>query len=107
MSLGARLRYLRWKSGKTLSEQSRNLKVSLNTVHRWEQNKIVPRGSSLERLAEYFGVPPMFLLSNSKNNALSKKIEQELLTMFREMPEGNKFKTLKYAKRMSLSEECE
>ena len=100
MSLGEKLRNLRMKTKKTLSEQSRLLRVSMNSVYRWEHDLAVPRKPMLRTMADYYGVPMDWLLSESASASLVSEIEQNLLGMFRKLPDNSRYKVLGYVERM-------
>ncbi|MDR2571894.1 MAG: helix-turn-helix domain-containing protein [Oscillospiraceae bacterium] len=100
MSLGEKLRNLRLKTKKTLSEQSKLLKVSMNSVYRWEHDLTVPRKPMLKLMAEYYGVPIDWLLSDGSSASLVSEIELNLLGMFRKLSDNNRFKVLGYVERM-------
>ena len=104
MSLGEKLRSLRQKSKKTLQEQSAILGVSMNSVYRWEHDLAVPRKPVLKLLADHYNVPLDWLLSESAAASLVSELEQKLLSMFRKLPENNKYKVLGYVERMCVEE---
>jgi len=104
MSLGEKLRNLRLKTKKTLSEQSKILKVSMNSVYRWEHDLAVPRKPMLRTMADYYGVPLDWLLSESASASLVSEIEQNLLGMFRKLPDNARYKVLGYVERMYVEE---
>jgi len=104
MSLGEKLRNLRLKTKKTLSEQSKILKVSMNSVYRWEHDLAVPRKPMLRTMADYYGVPLDWLLSESASASLVSEIEQSLLGMFRKLPDNSRYKVLGYVERMYIEE---
>ena len=100
MSLGEKLRNLRLKTRKTLSEQSKILKVSMNSVYRWEHDLAVPRKPMLRLMADYYGVPLDWLLSESASASLVSEVELNLLGMFRKLSDSNRYKILGYVERM-------
>jgi len=104
MSLGEKLRNLRLKSRKTLHEQSRLLNVSMNTVYRWEHDLAVPRKPILKVMADLYGVPLDWLLSESAAASLISEVEQNLLSMFRKLPDQSRYKVLGYVERMCIEE---
>jgi len=105
MSLGEKLKILRLRTGKTLRQQGRVMNVSMNSVYRWEHNLAVPRKSMLKRMAEHYGVPFDWLLSNTAAVALAGDTERNLLRMFKKLRDSNKHKVLKYIEDMYF-EEC-
>jgi len=104
MSLGEKLRSLRQKTRKTLSEQSKILKVSMNSVYRWENDLAIPRKPTLRMMADYYGVPLDWLLMEGASASLVSEIEQNLLGMYRKLPENNRYKVLGYVERMYVEE---
>ena len=104
MSLGEKLRNLRLKTKKTLSEQSKILKVSMNSIYRWEHDMAVPRKPMLKVMADYYGVPLDWLLSESASASLVSEIEQKLLGMFRKLSDNSKYMVLGYVERMCVEE---
>jgi len=104
MSLGEKLRNLRQKTRKTLQEQSEMLGVSMNSVYRWEHDLAVPRKSMLKTMADFYGVPLDWLLSESAAASLVSDIEQKLLCMFRKLSDNNRFMVLGYVERMCVEE---
>jgi len=104
MSLGEKLRSLRLKTKKTLREQSLILKVSMNSVYRWEHDITLPRKPMLRRMADYYGVPLDWLLMEGSSASLVSEVEQNLLGMYRKLPENNRYKVLGYVERMYVEE---
>ncbi|MCL2045930.1 MAG: helix-turn-helix domain-containing protein [Oscillospiraceae bacterium] len=104
MSLGEKLRSLRQKGKRTLSEQSKSLGVSMNSVYRWEHDLAVPRKPMLKKLAEHYGVPLDWLLSESASASLVSEIEQTLLCKFRQLSDPSQYKVLGYVERMCVEE---
>jgi len=104
MSLGEKLRSLRLKTKKTLTEQSKILKVSMNSIYRWEHDLAIPRQPMLRRMADYYGVPFDWLVLEGSSASLVSDLEQNLLGMFRKLPNGNRHKVLGYVERMYIEE---
>jgi len=104
MSLGEKLRSLRLKTRKTLSEQSKLLKVSMNSIYRWEHDLTIPRKPMLRLMADYYGVPLDWLTLEGASASLVSEVEQNLLGMFRRLPDNNRYKILGYVERMYVEE---
>ncbi|MCL2628791.1 MAG: helix-turn-helix domain-containing protein [Oscillospiraceae bacterium] len=104
MSLGEKLRNLRLKTRKTLCEQSKILSVSMNSVYRWEHDLALPRKPILKMMADYYGVPLDWLLSEISSSSLISNSEQVLLSMFRKLPDNSRYKVLGYVERMCVEE---
>ena len=100
MSLGDKLRVLRRKSKKTMSEKGRTLNVTMNTVHRWEIDSAVPRKTMLNKMADYYGVPVCWLLSETSSASLATEAEQNLLRMYRAMPDNCRHKVIGFVEKM-------
>ena len=100
MSLGDKLRVLRRKSKKTMSEKGVTLNVTMNTVHRWEIDSAVPRKTMLKRMADYYGVPVCWLLSETSSASLTAEAEKNLLNMYRAMPDNYRKKVVGFVERM-------
>ena len=99
MSLGKRLKYLRWKTGNTLSDYSKIFKVSVNTIYRWENDLAVPRKPALKKIADFNKIPVETLLSENTYDSVASDVEKELLAMFREMSENDRYLVLTFMKR--------
>jgi len=104
MSLGEKLRNLRLRTKKTLTEQSRILKVSINSVYRWEHDLAMPRKPTLRKMADYYGVPLDWLMMEGASSSIVSETEQNLLGMFRKLPDNNRYKILGYVERMYVEE---
>lgn len=104
MNLGEKLRNLRLKTRKTLSEQSKIINVSMNSVYRWEHDLAVPRKPILKMMADYYGVPVDWLLSDTSASSLVSESEQTLISMFRKLPDNCRYKVLGYVERMCVEE---
>ena len=104
MSLGEKLRNLRLKTRKTLHEQSKILNVSMNSVYRWEHDLTVPRKAMLRIMADHYAVPLDWLLAEGSAASLVSEVEQNLLGMFRKLPDNSRYKVLGYVERMCVEE---
>jgi len=104
MSLGEKLRNLRLRTKKTLTEQSRILKVSINSVYRWEHDLAMPRKPTLRKMADYYGVPLDWLMMEGTSSSIVSDTELNLLGMFRKLPDNNRYKILGYVERMYVEE---
>ena len=83
------------KSGISISKLALDLKISKSNVTNWK-NGSSPRADKLEKIAAYFGVSADYLLGNEQKNKLSAEveslsdIENEILEIFRSLPEDKK-----------------
>jgi transcriptional regulator with XRE-family HTH domain len=107
MSIGERLKTLRVSMNRTLREQSEVLDVSLNSIYRWEHDMVKPKISMLEKMAEVYDVSLNYLLQGDNDEEDIEQIgesniEQQLLKMFRKMPENKKHKILGYIERIYI-----
>jgi len=100
MSLGEKLKYLRLKAKTTLSKQGKILKVSMNSVYRWEHDIAVPRVSMLKKIAAYYGVPADWLMSDIAARSIGYASENKLLEVFRRLSEKNKNRLIIIAQRL-------
>ena len=112
MSVGKRLRNLRAETKRTLKEQSEIFGVSLNSVYRWEHDLAMPKKSILRKMAEFYGVTFEWLLNGSLPEGNSEcgsvhtecNTEKQLLRMFRNLSENNKYKILGYVERICIED---
>lgn len=104
MTLGEKLKNLRLRTRRTLDEQSKILKVSMNSVYRWEHDLAVPRRPVLKMMADYFGVPLDWLMTDNSTSSLTSDSEQNLLSMFRKLPDTTRYKVLGYVERICVEE---
>jgi len=72
----------------------------MNSVYRWEHDLAVPRKPMLRLMADYYGVPLDWLLSESASASLVSEVELNLLGMFRKLSDSNRYKILGYVERM-------
>lgn len=71
-TLGRRLRYLRSQMGATQEAVGRSLDTDRSYIRRLERGSVMPRLSTLVRLAEYFGVDVSSLLSSTTTSTREK-----------------------------------
>jgi len=55
-------------------------------------------------MADYYGVPLDWLLQEGTSASLVNEVEQDLLGMFRKLPDTDRYKILGYVERMYLEE---
>ncbi len=104
MDIGKTIRELRQKRGITQEEFSEALRVSVQTVSRWENGVNAPDLSMLPQLAVYFRVTTDYLLGLERKDTMAKLIKtteifelaskqeaEEMLLKFK----GEKFPVLK------------
>ena len=101
MSVGKKLKDLRVKNNKTLKEQGEVFGVSLNTVYRWEHGLTLPKTAVLNKIANYYDVPLNWLLKDYHEN---DTIENQLLKMFNNLSENNKYKVFGYIERIYVED---
>ena len=75
MNIGSTIRELRQRRGITQEEFSEALRVSVQTVSRWENGVNAPDLSMLPQLAVYFGVTADYLLGLERNDTMAKLIK--------------------------------
>jgi len=76
----------------------------MNSVYRWEHDLATPRKTMLRIMADHYGVPLDWLLSESASASLVSEVEQNLLGMFRKLPDNSRYKVLGYVERMCVEE---
>jgi len=113
MSVGKRMRTLRLKTKRTLKEQSELFGVSLNSVYRWEHDLASPKKSLLRKMADYYDVPYEWLLHGNVteeslddivNMSGTNNLEKQLVRMFRNLSNNNKYKVLGYVERICIQD---
>ena len=75
MDIGRTIKELRQKRGITQEELSKILRVSVQTVSRWENGINAPDLSMLPQLAAYFRVTTDYLLGLERNDTMAKLIK--------------------------------
>lgn len=75
MNIGKTIKELRHEKGITQEELSQTLRVSVQTVSRWENGVNAPDLSMLPQLAVYFKVTTDHLLGLERNNTMAKLIK--------------------------------
>lgn len=75
MDIGRIIKELRQRRGITQEEFSEALRVSVQTVSRWENGVNAPDLSMLPQLAVYFGVTADYLLGLERNDTMAKLIK--------------------------------
>ena len=75
MDIGRTIKELRQKRGITQEEFSEALRVSVQTVSRWENGVNAPDLSMLPQLAIYFRVTTDYLLGLERNDNMAKLIK--------------------------------
>jgi len=75
MDIGRTIKELRQKRGITQEEFSEALRVSVQTVSRWENGVNAPDLSMLPQLAIYFRVTTDYLLGLERNDTMAKLIK--------------------------------
>lgn len=87
MSFGNNLRTLIEERNMTQKELARQLNIAPSTMGSYVQNAREPDFSTLKKLAEYFDVSTDYLLGHHPKKA-SSPLENELLRIFRSLPES-------------------
>lgn len=100
MKMGDRIRTLREERGIRQIDLAEHLGVALTTVSGWETNNRVPRIEVLEKIADFFGVTPNFLLGEDDNLSKLEADFPEGVRLIRrannEMTESQKKQLIKY-----------
>lgn len=77
MNLSEKLIYLRKQKGLIQKQVSDDLKISRQTLSKWENGAVIPTEANLKRLAEYYGVDEAYLKEEEflqKDSIKKKKI---------------------------------
>ena len=75
MDIGRSIKELRQKRGITQEELADALRVSVQTISRWENGANAPDLSMLPQLAVYFSVTTDYLLGVERNETMAKLIK--------------------------------
>ena len=75
MDIGRKIKELRQKRGITQEEFSEALRVSVQTISRWENGVNAPDLSMLPQLAVYFRVTTDYLLGLERSDTMAKLIK--------------------------------
>lgn len=75
MDIGRAIKELRQKRGITQEELADALRVSVQTISRWENGANAPDLSMLPQLAVYFSVTTDYLLGVERNETMAKLIK--------------------------------
>lgn len=69
MTMGQRIRYLRKEKGITQEELGNIIGVQKSAIRKYEKDEVknIPR-SKIEKMAEYFGVAPSYLMAFDESN---------------------------------------
>jgi transcriptional regulator with XRE-family HTH domain len=110
MSIGEKLRVLRYSAKMTLQQQGKLFGVSANSVYRWEHNLNIPRLPVLKDISDYYDVPIEWLVGSQKEFSGVPRSQQEdsglsehqLIRLYRDLPENCKHKALGYIERLYL-----
>ena len=99
-TIGARLKSLRAKSGKTLLEAGNLAGVSKQNLYKYESNIITNIPSNkIEALANIYNVSPAYIMGWEEKETANKRIEEPVNNFF-----GKRLKMLREEKEMSLRE---
>ena len=64
-TLGEKIRGLRLRDKRSLKDESLLLRVSMNSLYRWEHDLVIPRKPMLMRICEYHDVTMEWLESDT------------------------------------------
>ncbi len=74
MSIGERIRKLRKKNGLSQAELGETVGVESNTISRWERNDLIPKGTSLARIARALNTTSAYLLEETNDPSLPRDV---------------------------------
>ncbi|MCL2249432.1 MAG: helix-turn-helix domain-containing protein [Oscillospiraceae bacterium] len=104
-TLGEKIRGLRLRDKRSLKDESLLLKVSMNSLYRWEHDLVVPRKPMLMRICEYHDVTMEWLESETtKMPSMIDEEENKLLGLYKKLPSPVKYKVLGYVERVCVEE---
>lgn len=94
--------------GKSVSKQdlTQYLHIGKNQIKYWEDNGNIPDGTTLIKIADYFGVSVDYLLGKAEKKQVTPEeqpvtgIEKELLELTADMDDDEKMAVLGYAARL-------
>ena len=97
-------------NGKSRNDIAQALNISYFTVTDWVNGKKYPRMDKVEMLASYFGILKSDLIedkeeTNSPDQIVLTEGEQELLNLFRRVPEENRALVLEMIRAAVRSQE--
>lgn len=79
----------------SISTVINNLGMSKGSITSW-RNGVIPNGDTIIKIAEYFNVSTDYLLTGKISNADLSNQEQELIYLFRKLPEAGKERMIGY-----------
>lgn len=74
MSIGERIRNLRKKNKLSQAELGEAAGVESNTISRWERNDLIPKGTSLARIARALSTTSAYLLEETNDPSLPRDV---------------------------------
>ena len=104
ITLGEKIRNLRLTAKRSLREQSKLLKVSMNSLYRWEHDMVIPRRDMLIRICECYDVTLECLLSATTMPSMVNETENKLLVLYRTLPNPVRYQVLGYVERVCVEE---
>lgn len=72
--IGERIRELRKRMGQSQEELAYAIGMSTNTIARWERGELVPRGTSLAKIARVLNTTSNYLLGETNDSSLSQNV---------------------------------
>lgn len=76
--VGARIKNLREKNGKTQLDVSKALGVTYQTIYKYEKGIAIPPADAILKLAEYFNVTSDYLLGRTDTSNTVNEINQKI-----------------------------
>jgi len=88
MKTNKKIVLLRERMGFTQQEVANQIGVTRGNVSRWEVGTHIPRGATLQKISEFFGVPIDYLIDEKQTSpppltTRDKKVEEKILDYVR------------------------
>lgn len=80
MTLGQKLKKLRFEKGLTQKDLADQLHVTFQTVSKWESDTNEPDIATLKELAKFYGCSYNYLLSEDEEESKEEKVEEPVVT---------------------------
>ena len=98
MDVADSIKQLRASAGITQEELGRIAGVSSMAVSQWENRRAVPRMQSIQKIADYFGVPKSLIMGDRNSTIDGTTVEERaLLVLFRSCSNRGRTNILEYA----------
>lgn len=96
ISIAERIQQLIIENNETAAHVLTQLGLSSNALSEWKKGKAKPSSDAIIKIAEYFNVSADYLLTGKISYNELNKQEQEILCLYRKLPESGKERILGY-----------